>query len=257
MNDSLSPIALLEKMLRYCISEAWENPRGLPYTPHSLRRDVPLQRGLEEASERLERSPVTDLSYRKIEKIYRSNLENVHRALDTARRSDPDYVDLDATLERIRPDFNIDDWNEWLAVLQEHLYSTTSFSSAEIGSVLDNVRSHISSSWNSSPKVEENYGDILSMHLHILYALSSNGINPDSENLRYPDSPHQILSSYFEGVVSDKLASFFKADAPRTSRSRSLEVADNEKAFLHILATSQTDWDSVYRSLRPLRTSHR
>ncbi|KAF3934959.1 hypothetical protein ABW19_dt0208820 [Dactylella cylindrospora] len=236
-------------MLRTCISDAWGNSRSLPYATVALRKDVPLQRGLDEAFQRLQKSPSNDLSYGSMQEVYRTNLQNVQRALDVARRNDPDYMELVSAAELIRPGTRTGNWDQWLAVLADD-FRSAGMSSSETSSTIKSIESQLARIWGSRTKQEDCYAELPLLYARISYILASNGISPSSPNLKYPSSPFATLSDYFEHIIYNKLENMLGAESPRHSQIGVSKGLDSEKTLLMILASRQTDWDSVYKLLQ-------
>ncbi|KAF3922985.1 hypothetical protein ABW20_dc0103022 [Dactylellina cionopaga] len=206
-----TPLKLLETMLKYCISEAWSNAEGLPYTLLALRKDIPFQK----------------------------EQRNVHRAMDIAMRCDRDYSELQSTYERV----TAGNWDEWLRISGEALRNANSGTRRNEG--LEDIQEFLSIIYNDGVS-----GDIPALYARIAYALASNGVSPYLTTLTYQGSPFAILFEYFERVIARKLESFYGAESVQTPLVRNKERFDTDKTMLSILATRRTDWDAVYKNLR-------
>ncbi|KAK6523547.1 hypothetical protein TWF281_001528 [Arthrobotrys megalospora] len=204
-----TPLALLERMLKYCISEAWANEDAAPYTSLALRKDIPLQ----------------------------LNQQSVHRALDMARRCDTDYSELQGAFEKVRETVRNGGWNKWVAGVRA------------AGSIRDGDIEVISD-LAGRMFIDMDSIEIPALYIRIVYILASNGVST-SPGIRYAGSPYAILAGYFDNSVSRKLEVFYGTTAQaRAATSVRKEQYEKDKKMISILASRQTDWDAVYKTLQ-------
>ncbi|KAF3176448.1 hypothetical protein TWF225_003759 [Orbilia oligospora] len=205
-----TPLALLEKMLKYCISEAWRNTDDAPYTSLALRKDIPLN----------------------------LNQQSVHRALDMARRCDTDYSALQSAFGKVRTTMGNGGWNKWV----DSARSVGSIRESDL-EIMNDLAGRI---FDENDSVE-----IPVLYIRIAYLLASNGGAASYAGLKYTGSPYAILAEYFDSVISRKLEVFYGT----TTQSRAtpgpwMEQHEKDKRMISILASRQTDWDAIYRTLQ-------
>ncbi|KAK6513757.1 hypothetical protein TWF506_008193 [Arthrobotrys conoides] len=205
-----TPLALLEKMLKYCISEAWGNADDAPFTSLALRKDIPLH----------------------------PNQQSVHRALDIARRCDTDYSELQSAFGKIRITMGNGGWNKWIESVRAAGY-------VREGDV------EVINDLAGRMFAEKDLAEIPILYTRIAYTSASNGAAASNAGLKYTGSPYAILAEYFDNVISRKLEVFYGATTqPRTPVAPWREQYEKDKKMISILASRQTDWDAVYRTLQ-------
>ncbi|KAK6531879.1 hypothetical protein TWF694_003044 [Orbilia ellipsospora] len=203
-----STISLLESILKYCISDAWSNNEALPYAPLSLRGDIPPQ----------------------------SESHNFHRALDIARRCDPDYSELRSTYDQLATSVDNGEWGRWLDGL--------------IGTLADHDLQDIQASLMKIYN-EREYADIPMVYIRITYLLAANGVTASMPTLQYhSESTVMVLDGYFDRIIARKLEMCYGSQFKHIEQAKSRPYSETDRKLISILASRQTDWDAVYRNLK-------
>ncbi|EPS45131.1 hypothetical protein H072_904 [Dactylellina haptotyla CBS 200.50] len=202
-----NPLDLLERMLKYCISEAWANQECLPYAPLSLRRDIPLQ----------------------------GELQNVHRALDIARRCDPDYSELHSTYDQVAQSVQNGAWSRWLGSLSGVLAEED----------LEDIRSSL-----RGICAGQMYSEIPSLYIRITYLLASSGVLLSVPVARYGNSTYAVLDYYFDNIIIRKLETIYGSPVREVFQAKGKDCSETDRKLISILASQQTDWDAIYKNLK-------
>ncbi|KAK6339784.1 hypothetical protein TWF718_009178 [Orbilia javanica] len=207
---SPAPLALLEKMLKYCISEAWGNTDDAPYTSLALRKDIPLN----------------------------SNQQSVHRALDMARRCDTDYSELQTAFGKIRTTMGNGSWNKWVGGAR----AVGSIRDCDVELINDFAgRMFAEKDLNELPVlyIRIAYTLVSNGDFSSSAGLQSTG-SPYAILAEYFDNVIARKLEVFYGTTTQK--------GPPLGAWR--EQHEKDKKMISILASRQTDWDAVYRALQ-------
>ncbi|KAJ6258632.1 LOW QUALITY PROTEIN: hypothetical protein Dda_6680 [Drechslerella dactyloides] len=243
-DGSDSPLSLLENMLRHTICETWNNDQSLPYTPLSLRKDIPLQRDLDGAVFRLTNTtnmPVEGNDYATAQEAYRRRMENVRRALDAARRCDGDYTALQNAISQITPGSSHGDWATFFAVLSDALRTAPSYSTAdELVSAITDLQASVARIFDTRTPVEEAHAEVPLLYLRLAYVIAAAGVR--GEQLAYRGSPFACLAAYFDDVVVEKVR-------------RRADGAAGGVGYKGCLEGRTTDWEGVYSGIRASRAT--
>ncbi|KAK6498978.1 hypothetical protein TWF481_011549 [Arthrobotrys musiformis] len=205
-----TPLALLEKMLKYCISEAWGNSDDAPYTSLALRKDIPL-----------------DLDQK-----------SVHRALDIARRCDTDYSELQSAFAKFRATVGNGGWNKLVGGVRN------------AGSVRDSDVEAISDlagrmcGENDSIELPILYIRIAYTLVSSGVAASSVGLKyAESPYTILEEYFNNVISRKLD-------AFYGTTTQARAVVGNWREQHEKDKKMISILAGRQTDWDAIYKTLQ-------
>ncbi|KAK6337924.1 hypothetical protein TWF696_001400 [Orbilia brochopaga] len=248
-----TPLHTLEHMLKSDICEAWNNALSLPYTPLSLRKDIPLQKELDGAVFRLSHTPsptsITadgSSNYLAAQEAYRRRMENVRRAMDVARRCDGDYSGLQNTLSQLTPGNTHGDWQTFFAVLADEIQSCTTTDdnddNDEMASWMAELQACVARIFDPLTAVEEAHAEVPLLYLRLAYVTAVYGGGMEGR-LEYRGSPYVVLKAYFEDVIVGKLRVRCGASQRRGSRDTSA-YASGRKGCL-----GTTDWEGVYSGI--------
>ncbi|RVD88785.1 uncharacterized protein DFL_002959 [Arthrobotrys flagrans] len=205
-----TPLALLEKMLKYCISEAWGNSDDAPYTSLALRKDIPPS----------------------------LNQQSVHRALDMARRCDADYSELQSAFGKVRTTMGNGGWNKWVGGVR----AVGSVRDVDV-EVIDDLagRMFVEKDLVEVPVLYIRIGYILASRG---VSVSSAGLkytgSPYAILAEYFDNVISRKLEVFYGTTTQA----------RTTVGSWKEQHEKDEEMISILAGRQTDWDAVYRTLQ-------
>ncbi|KAF3904704.1 hypothetical protein ABW21_db0209648 [Orbilia brochopaga] len=231
---SAPPLSILENMLKSSISNAWNNTFGLPYTPLSLRKDIPLQKDLDGAIFHLSNTTSTN-EYASAQDAYRRRMDNVRRALAVARRCDGEYMDAQNLLVRLTPGNTHGDWRTFFAILESFRYTSDS---DEMAAWIDEVQATVARICDPHTALEDAHAEIPVLYVKMAYMVA---VYPVLETqMVYQGSPYLELKAYFDDVIVKKL----KANCGG---------AQKQAGFMGIngpcLRRPTTDWEDVYRGI--------
>ncbi|KAK6352287.1 hypothetical protein TWF730_009117 [Orbilia blumenaviensis] len=205
-----TPLALLDNMLKYCISEAWGNLDGAPYTSLALRKDIPLH----------------------------LNQQSVHRALDMARRCDTDYSELQNVFEKVRTMMGNGGWDRWVSGIR----GTGMVRDGDVEALNDLAgRMFVEKDAIEIPILYVRMSYLLASNgVTTSSAGSRYAGSPYAVLAAYFDNVISKKLETFYGTTTQA----------KTIASGRKEQYEKDKKMISILANRQTDWDAVYRTLQ-------